>query len=92
MRSRYSAFAVGDSAYLLTSWHSDTRPATLDMDPRLRWTGLRILSTTAGSAFHNEGTVAFEASYVDHGEPGVLTEDSSFVREGGDWVYVAARG
>lgn len=26
MRSRYSAFAVGDEAYLLRSWHPTTRP------------------------------------------------------------------
>jgi SEC-C motif-containing protein len=57
----------------------------------MRWTGLRIRSGTGGSAFHTEGTVAFEADYVDHGEPGVLVEDSAFVREDGDWVYVAAR-
>jgi uncharacterized protein YchJ len=26
MRSRYSAFAVGDPAYLLATWHPTTRP------------------------------------------------------------------
>ena len=29
MRSRYSAFAVGDAAYLLATWHPSTRPAAL---------------------------------------------------------------
>lgn len=91
MRSRYSAFAVGDPGYLLKSWHSTTRPASLDLDPGLRWTGLEIRSVTAGSPFHTEGTVAFEARYVDHGQPGILAEDSSFVRENGDWVYLSPR-
>jgi SEC-C motif-containing protein len=63
----------------------------IDLDPRLRWTGLRILSITDGTRFHNEGTVSFEADYVDHGKAGVLAEDSSFVREDGDWVYLAVR-
>jgi SEC-C motif-containing protein len=90
MRSRYSAFAVLDLAYLLKSWHSSTRPTTLDLEPTTRWTGLTILGTTDGSAFHTEGTVEFEARYVDHGDPGVLTEHSSFAREDGDWVYVKA--
>ncbi|MET9295341.1 YchJ family metal-binding protein [Streptomyces sp. NPDC003077] len=88
MRSRYSAFAVGDAAYLLRSWHSATRPATLDFEPGQRWTGLEILGSTGGSAFHTEGTVAFRAHYTLDGEPGVQEEDSRFVREQGRWVYV----
>ncbi|MCK7621585.1 SEC-C domain-containing protein [Streptomyces sp. RS10V-4] len=90
MRSRYSAFAVGDTAYLLRSWHSTTRPPALDLDPALRWTGLTILSTTGGSAFHDEGTVAFRADYTAHGRPGSQEEHSRFVREDGRWVYLDA--
>ena len=37
MRARYSAFALGDSAYLLASWHPDVRPASLELDSELRW-------------------------------------------------------
>src|SRR3712207_8451687 len=33
MRSRDSAFAVGDPAYLLATWHPSTRPPSLDLDP-----------------------------------------------------------
>ena len=29
MRSRFTAFATGNAAYLLASWHPSTRPATL---------------------------------------------------------------
>jgi SEC-C motif-containing protein len=39
MRSRYSAFAVGDAGYLLRTWHPSARPRTLSLDPALRWTG-----------------------------------------------------
>ncbi|PJN36752.1 hypothetical protein CG747_31340 [Streptomyces sp. CB02959] len=90
MRSRYSAFAVGDTAYLLRSWHSTTRPATLELDPVQRWTGLEILATTGGSAFHTEGTVAFRAHYAVRGHAGSQEEHSRFVREDGRWVYVDA--
>ena len=34
MRSRYSAFAVGDDAYLSRSWHSSTRPAVAAHRPQ----------------------------------------------------------
>jgi uncharacterized protein YchJ len=41
MRSRYSAFAVGDTAYLLRTWHPSARPPTLSLDPDLVWTRRR---------------------------------------------------
>ncbi|MCA1656010.1 MAG: hypothetical protein LC635_06195, partial [Pseudonocardiaceae bacterium] len=61
MRSRYSAFATNDADYLLRSWHPDTRPATLTLDPGQRWVRLEILGTTGGGLLHNEGTVEFRA-------------------------------
>ncbi|MGW3170562.1 YchJ family protein [Streptomyces sp. NPDC001153] len=84
MRSRYSAFVTGDAGYLLRTWHPRTRPERLDLDPRMRWTGLEILDTTDGSAFHNTGTVTFRASY----RGGSLHERSRFERVDGAWVYV----
>lgn len=46
MRSRYSAFAIGDGDYLLRTWHPDTRPDALDLDPDQRWYRLDILGRT----------------------------------------------
>ncbi|WP_380283123.1 YchJ family protein [Kitasatospora purpeofusca] len=90
MRSRYSAFAARDEAYLLRTWHPDTRPDTVDFDPGLRWLRLEVLSGTEGGPFHAEGTVAFRAHYAEGREEGVLTEHSRFVRHEGDWVYLDA--
>lgn len=92
MRSRYAAFVVGDAAYLLRTWHPDTRPAHLGLDPRTRWLGLDVLDTTDGGPFHNDGTVAFRAHYREGGRDGVIDEHSSFTRVDGAWVYVAALG
>lgn len=92
MRSRYSAFAIGDAGYLLRSWHSSTRPRELAFDRDMRWTGLDILGGTGGSAFHSEGTVEFRAHYRTGGVAGEQYEDSSFVREDGRWVYVGEAG
>src|SRR5690554_275105 len=39
MRARYSAYAVGDTVHLLRSWHPDTRPSVLDLDPTQEWIG-----------------------------------------------------
>ncbi|MGW4822870.1 YchJ family protein [Streptomyces sp. NPDC004227] len=84
MRSRYSAFVRRDAGYLLRTWHPRTRPARLDLDPGMRWTGLEILGATDGSAFHGTGTVTFRASY----RGGSLLERSRFERVDGAWVYV----
>ncbi|MEV0263491.1 YchJ family metal-binding protein [Streptomyces sp. NPDC050617] len=88
MRSRYSAFAVRDAAYLLRSWHPSTRPSRLDLDPEQRWTRLEVLGTTGGSAFHTEGTVEFRAHFSVRGHTDVQYEDSRFVRDEGRWVYL----
>ncbi|GGX10302.1 YchJ family protein [Streptomyces lomondensis] len=84
MRSRYCAFVRGDVAYLLRTWHPRTRPGKLELDPRTRWTGLEILATSDGSAFHSGGTVEFRASH----RGGSLHERSRFERVDGAWVYV----
>ena len=88
MRSRYSAFAVGDDAYLSRSWHTSTRPSHLHTDRSQRWTRLEILGASGGGLLDAEGTVEFRAHYSASGRPGVLHEDSRFVREGGRWVYL----
>ncbi|MFF2043466.1 YchJ family protein [Kitasatospora sp. NPDC058170] len=90
MRSRFSAFAAQDEAYLLRTWHPDTRPDAVEFDPALRWTGLEVLSTTEGGPFHSAGTVAFRAHYTEGREQGVLSEHSRFVRYEGAWVYLDA--
>jgi len=90
MRSRFSAFALGEEAYLLSSWHPSTRPTRLRLDPAQEWTRLEIVTRTGGGPFDTEGTVEFRAHYAAGGRTGVLEENSSFVREEGAWLYVAA--
>src|ERR1700691_1714199 len=79
MRSRYSAFAVGDAGYL---------PRTLSLDPALRWTRLAVLETHDGGLFDATGTVQFRAMYVKQGQRGVLAETSRFVRHNRHWTYL----
>jgi SEC-C motif-containing protein len=90
MRARFSAFAVGDPAYLLRTWHSTTRQADPRLDPHQRWTRLQIVTTAGGGFLDGEGTVEFRAHYRLNGRPGHLDERSRFVREAGRWVYLTA--
>lgn len=64
MRSRFTAFALGDTAYLRHSWHPLTCPDTLELDPRIEYTSLTVTDTTKGSLFDAEGTVSFIARGV----------------------------
>ncbi|RSN29664.1 hypothetical protein DL990_26175 [Amycolatopsis sp. WAC 01416] len=89
MRSRFSAFAVGDTAYLTKTWHPKTRPEDLELDPGQRWTFLEILGKTGGGLLENEGTVEFRAHYRQDRRPGSMHENSRFVRVDGQWIYVA---
>lgn len=89
MRSRFSAFAVRDEAYLLRTWHPRTRPTEVDFDPDLRWTHLEILGKSGGGPFHQEGTVEFRAHYRRAGRADSMHENSSFERVDGEWAYVS---
>ncbi len=88
MRSRYSAFSLGDAAYLLRSWHPSTRPAALDLDDDVRWLRLDVLDVERGGPFDTDGVVEFEAVHRDASGRGVLHERSRFVREAGRWFYL----
>ncbi len=88
MRSRFSAFAVGDAAYLRRTWHASTRPAHLDLDDDVRWYRLDVLATDGGGVFATEGTVEFEAFWRSPAERGSMREVSRFRRGPDGWQYV----
>ncbi|WP_045731772.1 YchJ family protein [Pseudarthrobacter chlorophenolicus] len=88
MRSRYTAFVLLDRGYLLRTWHPDTAPRDLQLDPEMQWRRLDIAATGGGGPFDTEGTVEFKAHFRHTGERGVLHETSRFVRSEGRWLYV----
>ena len=87
MRSRYSAFVLGLTDYLLATWHPSTRPASLDADvPGLKWLGLEVRHHAQQDADH--ATVEFVARSKLGGRAQRLHETSRFVREDGRWYYL----
>ena len=89
MRSRYSAFVLQRSDYLLATWHPDFRPAglTLDEGPPTKWLGLQVRAHLPLDATHAE--VEFVARQRDAtGRAHRLHERSRFLREQGRWYYV----
>ena len=88
MRSRYTAYVLGDAAYLRRSWHPDTCPADLSLDAGVQWLGLKIERHTRISPTHAE--VVFIARYRLDGRVYRVAEHSRFALEHGRWLYSAA--
>lgn len=88
MRSRFSAFAVGDAGYLRTTWHPHTRPKRVHLDTDVVWRRLQIVDTEAGGEDDSSGVVEFRAQYVRNGARRILHERSRFTRLKGHWLYV----
>ena len=88
MRSRYTAFALGDIRHLRATWHPSTCPDDIEIDDDLVWRRLVILETEGGGPFDREGVVEFEAIWREGDERGVMRERSRFIREDRRWLYV----
>lgn len=88
MRSRYSAYVLGNAEYLLATWHPRTRPQNLDLTlpPQPRWLGLQVKRHENPEADRAE--VEFVARYKIAGRAHRLHEISRFQRLDGHWFYL----
>lgn len=86
MRSRYSAFVLQRSNYLLNTWNTGHRPAELDFDADVKWLGLQVKAHRILDPDHAE--VEFVARHRLHGKATRLHELSRFIRRDGRWYYV----
>ncbi len=84
MRSRYSAFSLGNVDYLKSSWHPDFVPNNLSIDPAVKWLGLSILNANQNG---DSAEVEFEAKFLTAGLVDGLHECSRFIRQQGKWFY-----
>jgi SEC-C motif-containing protein len=88
MRSRYTAYTLLREDYLLATWHTSTRPTSLDLaaDTATKWIGLEVKRHEQQDTDH--AIVEFVARYKVNGRAHHLHEVSRFVREDGRWFYV----
>jgi SEC-C motif-containing protein len=88
MRARYAAYVLNHAAYLLRTWHADTRPPALDPagDGAVRWLGLEVRRHEPAGP--DRAVVEFVARCKRGGRASRLHEISRFVREDGRWYYV----
>ena len=85
MRSRYTAYALALSDYLLATWHAITRPAAVRLDPDVKWLGLDVRRHVADG---DRAVVEFVARSKQGGRAHRMHEISRFVRESDRWYYV----
>ncbi len=93
MRSRYTAYVMGNAHYLYKTWHEKTRPslASLKESGAQKLIALKIVTTQAGGENDLKGMVEFIASsestnpeepiYQHH-------EKSLFIKVKQQWLYI----
>ena len=96
MRSRYTAYALGQVAHILRTTHPDSPHRASDTAAwreELRaycaatsFVRLEVLAAQAPS--HDEGFVHFRAHWERGGQSGVQEERSRFLRHRGKWAYL----
>ena len=84
MRSRYTAYVLGDVDHVFRTWHPATRPDNLSELPQVDWRGLEIVEVVDGGPADDVGVVEFRALHAG----GEQRERSRFVRRAGRWVYL----
>jgi SEC-C motif-containing protein len=92
MRSRYSAFAKGETEYLKQSLHPDHRT---DYDPvstknwadNSEWVKLEVVNTSDGGKDDENGSVEFIATFRQKGVTHAHHEVAQFSRHKGSWYY-----
>lgn len=94
MRSRYTAFKLGNLDYIDSTHASDMaepfdRDRGQEMVSEIDWRGLEILRVAGGGAGDETGEVEFTARFRSQGQNGIHHERATFKRENGRWVYVA---
>ena len=97
MRSRYSAYWLKRIDYIVDTTHPDGRTPgfreeVADSVAQVKWTSLKVLSTSQGQAGDKIGKVEFSADYEYDGKTVTHHERSRFRRYEGKWKYLDDRG
>lgn len=97
MRSRYSAHACQNMAHILRTMRGkalklfDEEKTHSEWFEQSVWTRLEIIDAPEINKYSKEGIVEFKAHYTFQGSEQVLHERSKFIKEDGQWFYVAGQ-
>ena len=90
MRSRYTAYATGATAYVLDTQDDNDRERVEQWAKQSEFLALRVLSTQLGEAKDQVGQVEFEADYKAGSQAHTHREVSHFERRGPNarWIFL----
>jgi len=95
MRSRYTAYVVGNIEYIQSTTHPKLLKefdfnASKDWSEKAQWLGLKILHTENGGPNDSTGVVDFEAHYRLNDKNEVYSEHAMFERGGvkNSWFFL----
>jgi len=93
MRSRYTAYTLNNDSYILDTWHSSTRPASLSDENNLpvKWVALKVINSSKPIENETTGTVEFIARCKINGKADKMHEVSEFIKEKGKWYYLQGK-
>ena len=94
MRSRYTAFAIGDFDYIAVTQKIKDQPDQSsadikDSNENTQWIKLEINETEEGLEKDKAGVVAFSAHFKEGKHIGRLSERSIFKKVKGQWLYIS---
>jgi SEC-C motif domain protein len=93
MRSRYTAFVVGNIDHIAAT-NAQAGPDPFDrahaesIVAEVEWRGLQIVAVSAGGAEDETGRLEFKARFSRLGQELVHHEAARFVKEQGRWAYL----
>ena len=89
MRSRFTAYAMDNTDYILATWDTVVPPEKRALsEENIAWQRLEIIDTKKGGLNDTKGIVEFKAFYQNNGEDYLLHEISRFAKTNGRWLYV----
>lgn len=93
MRSRYTAYTLGEVDYIVNTHHPDTRDsldveATRAWAAESEWRGLEIIASQGGETGDTQGGVEFIARFSQDGVEYEHHEQSRFEKLDGSWYFV----
>ncbi|NOQ35859.1 MAG: YchJ family protein [Methylococcaceae bacterium] len=89
MRSRFTAYAMQNSDYLIATWDSTKCPESINFEKEnAQWQRLEIVNTKKGGVKDTKGIVEFKAYFLADGEESVMNEISRFKKVAGHWLYL----
>lgn len=91
MRSRYSAFVIGNATYIQKTLHPSKKKKDDEVQLKLsidktQWLSLNVIEAPHVAPLVDQGVVEFVAFFNEDGVH-QLHERSNFIRENGDWYY-----